>query len=99
MWEYLWPSLPVWEVPIAAITNGVHLTSWINGDLATLYDQHLHPDWRMGHNDPEIWRQTADIPGTELWEAHRRRKRRMVAFVATGKAFSVGLVLRAQRRV
>src|ERR1019366_5759674 len=39
MWEYLWPSLPVWEVPIAAITNGVHLTSWIYGDLATIYDQ------------------------------------------------------------
>jgi len=81
MWEYLWPSLPVWEVPIAAITNGVHLTSWINGDLASLYDQHLHPDWRVGHNEPETWRQTNDIPATELWEAHRRRKRRMVAFV------------------
>ena len=81
MWDYLWPSLPVWEVPIAAITNGVHLTSWIYGDLATIYDQHLQPDWRVGHNDPEIWRQTADIPASELWEAHRRRKRRMVAFV------------------
>jgi len=81
MWEYLWPSLPVWEVPIAAITNGVHLTSWIYGDLATIYDQHLQPDWRVGHNDPEIWRQTCDIPASELWEAHRRRKRRMAAFV------------------
>ncbi|MDP8990971.1 MAG: alpha-glucan family phosphorylase, partial [Acidobacteriota bacterium] len=81
MWDYLWPSLPVWEVPIAAITNGVHLTSWIYGDLATIYDQHLQPDWRVGHNDPEIWRQTADIPASELWEAHRRRKRRTVAFV------------------
>ena len=81
MWEYLWPSLPVWEVPIAAITNGVHLTSWINGDLANLYDQHLQPDWREGHNEPETWRQTADIPASELWEAHRRRKRRLVTFV------------------
>jgi starch phosphorylase len=81
MWDYLWPRLPVWEVPIAAITNGVHLTSWIYGDLATIYDQHLQPDWRVGHNDPEIWRQTADIPASELWEAHRRRKRRMTAFV------------------
>ena len=81
MWEYLWPSLPVWEVPIAAITNGVHLTSWINGDLANLYDQHLQPDWRQGHNEPETWRQTGDIPISELWEAHRRRKRRLVTFV------------------
>jgi starch phosphorylase len=81
MWEYLWPNLPVWEVPIASITNGVHLTSWINGDLANLYDQHLQPEWRQGHNEPEMWLQTADIPITELWEAHRRRKRRMVTFV------------------
>ena len=81
MWEYLWPSLPVWEVPIAAITNGVHLTSWINGDLANLYDQHLQPEWRQGHNEPDTWQQTSDIPVSELWEAHRRRKRRLVTFV------------------
>jgi starch phosphorylase len=81
MWESLWPGLPVWEVPIAAITNGVHLTTWINGDLANLYDQHLQPDWREGNNEPETWRQTGDIPSSELWEAHRRRKRRLVNFV------------------
>ena len=52
----------MWEVPIASITNGVHLTTWINGDLASLYDQHLQPDWREGHDEPEIWRQTGDIP-------------------------------------
>jgi glycogen phosphorylase len=81
MFEDLWPSLPVWEVPITSVTNGVHLTSWINGDLATLYDQYLQPDWREGHAEPEMWNQTGDIPATELWEAHRRRKRRLVAFV------------------
>ena len=34
MWQDLWPKLPVWEVPITSITNGVHLPTWINGDLA-----------------------------------------------------------------
>jgi glycogen phosphorylase len=81
MWEGLWPNLPVWEVPITSITNGVHLTSWINGDLANLYDQYLQPDWREGHAEREMWNQTTDIPVTELWEGHRRRKRRLVAFV------------------
>src|SRR4029077_8691342 len=46
MWQDLWPKLPVWEVPITSITNGVHLPSLINGDLANLYDQYLQPDWR-----------------------------------------------------
>ncbi len=81
MWEGLWPNLPVWEVPITGITNGVHLTSWINGDLAGLYDQYLRPDWREGHGEPETWQQSGEIPASELWEAHRRRKRRLVAFV------------------
>ena len=46
MWHDLWPQLPVWEVPVSSVTNGVHLTSWLNGDLAALYDQYLQPDWR-----------------------------------------------------
>jgi len=81
MWEGLWPNLPVWEIPITSITNGVHLPSWINGDFAAIYDQYLQPDWREGHSEPKVWEQIADIPDLELWEAHRRRKRRMVAFV------------------
>ena len=81
MWEDLWPRLPVWELPITSITNGVHLPSWINGDVANLYDQYLQPDWREGHAEPKIWEQVSEIPSAELWEAHRRRKRRMVGFL------------------
>ena len=53
MFHDLWPQLPVWEVPITSITNGVHLPSWLNGDLAALYDQYLEPDWRERFNDAE----------------------------------------------
>ena len=81
MWEGLWPKLPVWEVPITSITNGVHLPTWINGDLAGLYDQYLQPDWREGHSEPKVWDQIAEIPDAELWEAHRRHKRQLIAFV------------------
>ncbi len=88
MWEGLWPSLPVWEVPITSVTNGVHLASWINGDFASLYDQYLAPDWRDGLSDPKQWEQIREIPLTELWEAHRRRKRQMVAFVQERAAAS-----------
>jgi starch phosphorylase len=81
MWQELWPKLPVWEVPITSVTNGVHLLTWLNGDLAQLYDQHLQPDWRERNADPRIWDLVHDIPQQELWEAHRRRKRYLVAFV------------------
>jgi len=81
MWQDLWPQLPVWEVPITSITNGVHLPSWLSRDLATLYDQYLQPDWLERVTDPKTWEQIQDIPDQELWEAHRRAKRRLVAFV------------------
>src|SRR5689334_17316445 len=81
MFHNLWPQLPVWEVPITSVTNGVHVPSWLNSDLASLYDQYLQPDWRERFNDPSIWEQVKDIPDEELLEVHRRRKRRLVNFV------------------
>jgi starch phosphorylase len=92
MFNDLWPQLPLWEVPITSITNGVHVPSWINGDLASLYDQYLQPDWRERFNDPGIWEQVKDIPDEELIEAHRRRKRRLIGFVRVRQSAS------AQRR-
>jgi starch phosphorylase len=81
MWQELWPKLPVWEVPITSVTNGVHLLTWLNGDLAQLYDQYLQPDWRERNSEAKIWDLVEDIPAQELWEAHRRRKRYLVSFV------------------
>ena len=81
MFHDLWPQLPVWEVPITSVTNGVHIPSWLNGDLASLYDQYLQPDWRDRFNDLSIWEQVNEIPDEEIIEVHRRRKRRLVNFV------------------
>jgi starch phosphorylase len=81
MWQGLWPKLPVWEIPITSVTNGVHLPTWLNGDLAQVYDQYLQPDWRDHYNDPKSWDAVQDIPSRELWDAHRRRKRNLLSFV------------------
>lgn len=81
MWNGLWPSLPVPETPITWVTNGVHLPSWLNGDLSDLYDQYLEPDWRNRWSDAGVWAQIKDIPDEEMVEVHRRRKRRLIAFV------------------
>jgi glycogen phosphorylase len=81
MFQDLWPRLPVSEVPITSVTNGVHAPTWINGDLAAIYDQYLQPDWRDRLEDSKMWEQVLEIPSEELWDMHRKRKRRMVAFV------------------
>ncbi len=81
MFQDLWPRLPIDEVPITSVTNGVHSPTWINGALATLYDQYLQPDWRDRLEDSKMWELALEIPNQELWEVHRKRKRRLVAYV------------------
>ncbi len=90
MFQNLWPRLPENEVPITSITNGVHSPTWINGDLAVLYDQYLQPDWRERLEDTRMWEMVHEIPNQEIWEMHRKRKRRMIAFVRERAAASAG---------
>lgn len=81
MWQGLWPELPTWETPITSVTNGVHLPSWLNGGLSELFDQHLPPGWRDWTPDASFWKLVNEIPDEELAEVHRRRKRRLIAFI------------------
>ena len=81
MFQNLWPNLPLHEVPITPITNGVHLPTWLNSDVAQLYDTFLQPDWRERYTERSVWEQVPEIPNSELWEAHRRRKRKLVTFL------------------
>ena len=81
MWAELWPGLPVEEVPITSVTNGIHLPTMLYGELAMLYDQYLQPDWRERYTDPKIWDDVKDIPARELWEVHKKQKRQLVQFV------------------
>src|SRR6185437_7389093 len=43
--------------------------------------QYLEPDWRSRWHDRVMWKLVRDIPDEELLEMHRRRKRRLIAFV------------------
>jgi len=81
MWAELWPGLPVEEVPITSVTNGIHLPTMLYGELAMLYDQYLQPDWRERYIDPKIWDDVRDIPSRELWDVHKKQKRQLVQFV------------------
>ncbi|HUT79157.1 MAG TPA: alpha-glucan family phosphorylase, partial [Polyangia bacterium] len=80
MWRGLWPDLPIDEVPITSITNGIHTRSWISNDLAELYDRYLGPRWVLSPARMDIWNRIANIPDTELWRAHERRRERLVVF-------------------
>ncbi|MCS7220594.1 MAG: alpha-glucan family phosphorylase [Anaerolineae bacterium] len=81
MWQPLWPETPTEEVPISAITNGVHLASWLAPELAELYDRYLAPDWRERIEQPETWAPLAEVPDEALWEVHCRLRHKMIDFI------------------
>ncbi|HRU04530.1 MAG TPA: alpha-glucan family phosphorylase, partial [Candidatus Brocadiia bacterium] len=81
MWRNIWPSVPLAEVPITSITNGVHTSTWISHDMAGLLDQYLGPRWLSAPADPIVWARVDQIPDAELWRTHERRRERLVAFV------------------
>ena len=81
MWKNIWPDLPVAEVPITSITNGIHTRSWLSADMIQLYDRYLGIHWESGApSDAAVWKRVETIPDAELWRTHERRRERLVAF-------------------
>ena len=79
MWKNVWPQVPHEEVPITSVTNGVHIRSWISLDMAELYDRYLGPEWADQPQSPHVWSRVDQIPDSELWRTHERRRERLVA--------------------
>lgn len=80
MWAGLWPEVPVEDVPIGAVTNGVHVRGWISHDMAGLFDAYLGPRWVTDPADLSVWERVEQIPDAELWRTHERRRERLAAF-------------------
>jgi len=78
MWSYLWPDLPVEEVPIGHVTNGVHISSWLATDIAALYDRYLGRDWRDHPGDKKVVKRIERIPSDVLWRTHELGRARLV---------------------
>jgi starch phosphorylase len=80
MWQWVYPNVPVDEVPIGAVTNGIHVQTWTSREMGTLLDRYLDPAWRTDDSRPELWEAVENIPDSELWRTHARRRERLVAF-------------------
>lgn len=80
MWQSLWPGVPVDEIPISHVTNGVHFRSWISIEMNQLYDRYLGPHWREEPANGDVWNRAKQIPALELWRTHERRRIRLVAW-------------------
>ncbi len=80
MWKDLWPGVPLDEIPIGHVTNGIHYRSWISPEMNQVYERYLGPHWGQNQADPKLWQRVEAIPAEELWRTHERRRERLVAF-------------------
>jgi starch phosphorylase len=81
MFQGLWQGLPIEEVPINAITNGVHARSCVAKSTQELYDRYLGPNWSSVPSDNPLWERMDAIPDEELWRNHERCRLDMILYV------------------
>jgi len=81
MWNSVWPELPVDEVPITSVTNGVHVPTWVAAEMGALYAKYLGQDWMEYADDTVMWQRIASVPAEELWEVHVLLKQKLMGFL------------------
>jgi glycogen phosphorylase len=86
------------EVPIEAITNGVHARTWTSASFQQLFDRYI-PSWR---EDNYSLRSALGLPAEEVWAAHLLAKLELLEVVRqkTGlkfdpEIFTIGFARRA----
>ena len=70
MWHDLWPDRSVDDVPITSVTNGVHVRTWLSGELEGV----------LGVTAPNLER-ALQLPPERLWTSHQAAKARLFEFV------------------
>jgi starch phosphorylase len=81
MWQNVWPVESIEEVPISSITNGIHIPTWVAGEMHYIFDRYLGPGWREQRDDPALWLRLADVPDRELWDIHVLLKRKLIGYL------------------
>jgi starch phosphorylase len=97
MWRGLWPDLPIDEVPITSVTNGIHTASWLSREMHELLERYVGPALRERPEDRSVWDRAESIPAGELWRVHELCRERLV-MLARGRLARRGS-MRVGRRV
>jgi starch phosphorylase len=81
MWSPLWPGLAKEQHPVRAITNGIHVPTWLSLEMAALLDDYLPAGWRDRVDDQSIWEAVARIPDDRVWETRQALRTYLFAFL------------------
>ena len=75
MFAPLWPGLPVEDVPITHVTNGVHAETWVGPEFGALYRARLGAGYGAKATG---WERLAEVSDGELFEARADARLRLV---------------------
>jgi starch phosphorylase len=78
MWQHLWPERAIDEIPIKHVTNGVHISSWVNQRKLNIFDRYLANDWYSNPDNSQLRKNVMSIPDEELWMAHELCRHNMI---------------------
>ena len=81
MFTPLWRETPGEERRVQTITNGVHVPTWVSGNLARLFERHLSSAWRDQYEDPAFWSRILEIPDEDLWAARESLRAALFQFI------------------
>jgi starch phosphorylase len=82
MWQRLFGAEEAVDVPIAHVTNGVHVPTFAAAPMRRLLDRHLGAGWATSA-DPQVWEAVRAIPNAELWAARCEARSELVDYVRT----------------
>ncbi|MCC6355372.1 MAG: alpha-glucan family phosphorylase [Verrucomicrobiae bacterium] len=81
LWQPVWPGVPIEEIPIGHITNGIHTPTWIAPEIKALLETELGADcWEEKISLPATWAPVERIPDDRLWAVHGLLKERLVEY-------------------
>jgi starch phosphorylase len=81
MWQSIWPEKNFDALPVKAITNGVHVPTWLSSEIGTVLERHLGAHWFERHDDPAVADAVLQIPDEELWAARQSLRNFLFNFI------------------
>jgi starch phosphorylase len=73
-----WPDVPPQENPVGYVTNGVHVSTFLDQAWAEFFDVALGEHWRDRMTDPDFWRRLDEVADPVYWNKRQQIKAEML---------------------
>lgn len=77
----MWPEHVNSGQRMDAVTNGVHVPTWIAPEMSDLFCRELASDWINRQCEQELWDKVDSISNQQLWATRERLKRGLITFI------------------